>query len=76
MTMVPDTQENEARCDCGKCPSYPGEGALFCHRGKSDTKPVLQGCVCADRAVFKEYDLLGGYYCAEGACGACGEGPQ
>ena len=76
MTIVRDVQENAARCGCGSCPSYPGEDALFCARGKSATPPAMRGCVCADCAVFKQYDLLGGYYCIEGACGACGEGPQ
>jgi hypothetical protein len=76
MTMVRDVQENAARCECGSCPSYPGEGALFCARGKSAKEIVLLGCLCASCAVFKEYDLEGSYYCEEGTCGACGEGPQ
>jgi hypothetical protein len=76
MTIVRDVEENATRCACGGCPSYPGDGALFCARGKSPTKPATRGCVCTDCAVFNQYDLLGGYYCAEGPCGACGEGPQ
>lgn len=59
MTIVRDVQENAAHCGCGSCPSYPGEDALFCARGKSATTPARQGCVCAECAVFKQYDLLG-----------------
>ena len=76
MTIVRDVQENAARCNCGGCPTYPGEGALFCARGKSEPAPVMQGCRCEHCEVYKQYDLLGGYYCVEGPCGACGEGPQ
>ena len=76
MTIVRDVEDNAARCDCGGCPSYPGEGALFCARGKSATEIALRGCLCASCAVFKQFDLEGSYYCEEGACGACGEGPQ
>jgi hypothetical protein len=76
MSKVADVPENMARCICGGCPSYPGEGALFCAKGKSAKETFRRGCVCADCAVFKHYDLLSGYYCADGACGACGEGPQ
>ena len=76
MTIVRDIQENTARCNCGKCPSYPGENALFCARGKSATRVAMQGCLCAGCEVYKQYDLEGSYYCEEGACGACGEGPQ
>lgn len=76
MTIVRDVDDNAARCDCGSCPSYPGEGALFCARGRSATEIALRGCLCASCAVFKQSDLEGSYYCEEGACGACGEGPQ
>ena len=76
MTIVLDVEENVARCECGGCPSYPGGGGLFCARGKSDTTPATRGCLCANCAIYKQYSLLGGYYCLEGACGACGEGPQ
>lgn len=76
MTIVRDVEENVAKCICGGCPSYPGDNGLFCARGKSEAPPVLRGCACADCEVYKGLDLIGEYYCEEGPCGACGEGPQ
>jgi len=73
MAKVPDTPENESRCICAGCPSFPGEGLFYCARGKSE-KPVRErGCVCPDCAIFKEHGLQGDYYCADGAAG---EGSQ
>ncbi len=76
MTIVRDVPENTSRCECGNCPSYPGESGLFCSRGRSATEIALKGCLCASCAVYKQYDLEGSYYCEEGAHGAHGEGPQ
>lgn len=76
MSKPADVPENLARCICGGCPSYPGEGALFCATGSRAKEAARLDCVCADCAVFKQYDLLSASYCADGACGACGEGPQ
>jgi hypothetical protein len=72
MARVPDTPENEARCICAECPSFPGEGSLYCSRGKSQKSVRRRGCVCPDCRNFKEYGLEGEYYCADGAAG---EGP-
>jgi methylamine---glutamate N-methyltransferase subunit C len=73
MLKIPDTQQNEDRCICRDCPSFPGEGIFYCARGKSE-KPVRErGCVCPDCAIFKEFRLQDGYYCADGAAG---EGPK
>jgi hypothetical protein len=69
MAKVADTPENMARCICGTCPSYPGEGGFFCAKGKS-AKPIeKRGCVCADCENFKLYDLEDGYYCNAGKAG-------
>jgi len=76
MSIVVDTQENVERCGCPSCPSYPGDGGLFCARGKSSKDVAMRECVCEHCAVYQHYDLIGAYYCREGACGACGEGPQ
>ena len=73
MAKVPDTRENEERCICPGCPSFPGEGLLYCARGKSEKPVRRRGCICADCANFQRYDLRDGYYCADGRAG---EGPQ
>ncbi len=73
MAKVPDTPENLARCICGDCPSFPGEGGFFCAKGKSSKEIRRRGCVCPDCPNFKEFALADGYYCADGRAG---EGPQ
>ncbi len=73
MSNVLDTSENSARCICGGCPSSPAEGSFFCATGKSAEKIAKRGCLCGDCAVFKEYGLVDGYYCA---AGAVGDGPK
>jgi hypothetical protein len=69
MAKVPDTPENMAKCLCGGCPSYPAAGAVFCAKGKSDSAVTKRGCVCPDCALFNDYSLVDGYYCAAGAAG-------
>lgn len=73
MHKVADVPENMARCICGGCPSYPGEAGFFCAKGKSAKEIARRSCVCGDCAIFKEYDLVSGYYCADGVAG---EEPQ
>jgi hypothetical protein len=73
MAKVPDTPENMARCMCGGCPSYPGEGGFFCAKGKSSHDIRRRGCVCDGCPNFKEFGLADGYYCADGRAG---EGAQ
>jgi hypothetical protein len=73
MAKVPDTPDNENRCICPDCPSFPTQGNLFCARGKSQNPVRRRGCLCPDCAVFKDHNLKDGYYCADGAAG---EGPQ
>ena len=69
MTLVPDTPQNESLCICGDCPTYPGEGILFCAKGKSE-KPVRErGCVCPDCRVYKDNGLEADYYCVNGQAG-------
>lgn len=66
MPHVLDTPQNVERCLCPDCPSFPGEGTIYCARGRS-AKPVRErGCVCGDCKNFKEYGLKGDYYCVEG----------
>jgi hypothetical protein len=66
---VPDTPENSSRCICGGCPSYPGEGAFYCAKGKSGLPVRQRGCVCPDCALFKTFGLEEGYYCIGGVAG-------
>jgi hypothetical protein len=73
MAKVPDTPENMARCICGTCPTYPGEGGFFCAKGKSELPITRRGCVCGDCEIFREYGLKDGYYCDSGRAG---EGAQ
>ena len=67
MPAVPNTEVNVARCICGTCPSYPGDGGFYCARSKSTEEVQRRGCVCGDCENFKEYGLTKGYYCADGA---------
>jgi hypothetical protein len=73
MAKVPDTPENEKLCVCPECPTFPGSSNVFCARGRSHDPVRRRGCLCPDCAVFKNYDLEDGYYCADGAAG---EGPK
>ena len=66
MGKVPDTPENMARCMCGGCPSYPGEGGFFCAKGKSSKEMTKRGCLCTGCPIFKDYELTGGYFCVAG----------
>ncbi len=70
MTKVEDKKENVGICRqyCTVCPSYPGEGILFCARGKSSKAVEKQGCYCPSCEVQTEYGCTGTYYCIEGAC--------
>ncbi len=66
MGKVPDTPENMARCMCGGCPSYPGEGGFFCAKGKSAKEITKRGCLCAGCPIFRANGLTGGYFCVAG----------
>ena len=69
MVRVPDTQDNEDRCICHGCPSYPREGLIFCSHGRSERIVNQIGCVCSDCDNFPEYGLQDGYYCQDGRAG-------
>ncbi len=66
MAKVPDTPENDQRCLCPGCPSYPGQGKLYCARGKSMAPVTQKGCICGDCENFKEYGLDSYYFCVKG----------
>jgi aldose sugar dehydrogenase len=70
MAAVPDTAENMARCICGSCPSFPGDGGFYCAKGKSSHDVERKGCNCGDCENFKAFSLTKGYYCAEGSAAA------
>ena len=67
MTLVPNTEQNQQRCICGKCPSYPGDGGFYCARGKSTNEVKRLGCICGECENLKEFALTKGYYCADGS---------
>ena len=73
MAKVPDTPENMARCICPDCPSFPGEGIFYCAKDKSAKEIKRRGCICDGCQNFKDFDLVDGYYCADGRAG---EGPE
>ena len=79
MSKVDDTKENVEICkkNCGTCPTHKANnlsdaspGVLFCARGKSDKEEITdEGCNCPQCAVFKEYNLSGGWFCIYGVEG-------
>ena len=64
-----DSQENFAKCVCGRCPLYTDcnkgkEEKLFCGRKKSDCPmDSSKMCICGTCPVFSENKLSGGYFC-------------
>jgi hypothetical protein len=69
MRKVEDIQENMARCLCGGCPTFPGDGGFYCAKGKSGNLVDRRGCMCGGCENFKLFDLKDGYYCAAGLAG-------
>jgi Protein of unknown function (DUF2769) len=64
---VEDSEENSAKCVCGRCKSYPGgEPWLYCARGKSPKEIDRVECICPECPVWTENDLSGTYYCVSG----------
>ena len=72
MTLVPQTPENESLCICGDCPTFPGEGILYCAEGAFSQPLKKRGCVCGDCKVYQDNRLKDAYYCTDGRAG---EGP-
>ena len=67
MGKVADTPENMAKCICGECPSKNHDDmGFYCAKGKSPMTVRRRGCVCGDCALWRDYRLTKGYYCAEG----------
>ena len=66
MAVVQDSVENEKKCICSRCPSFPrdckGE-ILYCARGESRCEIKGRGCVCAVCPVYLENRLQGLYFC-------------
>jgi hypothetical protein len=67
MAHVPDTSENVDHCICTGCPSFPGEGILYCARGTSEKPVKKRGCVCPSCKNYRAYGLKSAYYCADGS---------
>jgi len=49
-------------CLCKDCPSYPGEGYMFCVRGPASGE-TRQECMCNDCYVYHQFALDGDYFC-------------
>ena len=69
---IPDTEKNRRECICDGCPSYNQCMAkklkkLFCSIGKSGCEIKKQGCICGECPIAGKYQILGFYFCAEGA---------
>ena len=66
--MVEDSVENEAKCICRSCPTYPrgGDPVLYCARGRSKKDVTRVSCSCPGCPVWHENDLSGLYYCDGG----------
>jgi methylamine---glutamate N-methyltransferase subunit C len=66
MAIVQDSIENENKCICLRCPSFPqdckGE-ILYCARGESHCEIGARGCVCSVCPVYLENQLQGLYFC-------------
>ncbi|MDD1775221.1 MAG: DUF2769 domain-containing protein, partial [Methanobacterium sp.] len=65
---IPDSKENQRKCRCPICPSYPQEcegERLYCgtKASKYDVNP--KGCLCDTCSVYYEYGLKGLYYCTQ-----------
>ncbi len=69
MAKVPDLKDNEDRCVCRTCPSYPFEGLIFCSHGRSERIVNQIGCLCPECDNFADYGLRDGYYCQDGRAG-------
>jgi hypothetical protein len=65
---VADTSENQQKCICMSCPSYPrgGDPILYCARGKSPKHIEQVRCTCPGCPVWHENDLAGLYFCVSG----------
>jgi len=66
---VSETPENLRKCICRSCASYPrgGDPILYCARGKSQREVTKVTCTCPGCPVWHENDLVGLYFCVDGA---------
>jgi hypothetical protein len=76
---VPDSQENEAACLCGNCPSKNEDGMHFyCVRGTSPMTVSRGFCACNWCPLWSGYGLARAFYCDKDQTGeeavAGGEG--
>ncbi len=65
-SKIEDTPENQAKCHCPLCPSFPHEcdgEILYCGLGASKADINAYGCICDTCAIYYEYGLRGIYHC-------------
>lgn len=69
--VVPDTEENAARCRCPECPVYNecldnNYEKFFCSRGSTACSIEKKGCLCLHCPNEIEYRLNSFFYCEKG----------
>ncbi|WP_319507578.1 DUF2769 domain-containing protein [uncultured Methanolobus sp.] len=50
-------------CLCIKCPSYPGNGMMFCARKNQHKASSKTGCLCLQCHIHDKFRLEGDYFC-------------
>ena len=50
-------------CNCKKCPSYPGDGYMFCSKKNLRPLPSKAGCLCDECYVHEQFALEGDFFC-------------
>ncbi|MBC7086450.1 MAG: DUF2769 domain-containing protein [Methanomethylovorans sp.] len=50
-------------CLCIKCPSYPGNGMMFCASKNQQKQSIKTDCLCLVCHVHKKFRFQGDYFC-------------
>lgn len=50
-------------CNCKRCPSYPGDGYMFCERGNDRPLPEIKECLCRECYVYRQFGFEGDFFC-------------
>ena len=69
--IVPNTEDNSAKCHCPECPIYnkcmeENDEYLFCSKGSTQCDFNKTGCDCPNCPVWMEYQLISLFYCEKG----------
>lgn len=75
MGVVPDSEENEAACLCGDCPSKGDDGMRFyCVRGRSLGGVTRGFCACSWCPLWSGFGLTERFFCDGGDGGVADTG--